>query len=176
MKIQQQRTFFDTVWPGRLSTSYGRLSFVWRLCFAGSLLVDIVSAHGQSTNVLASPALPGSGSPVLAMFRVLGALALVLGVFFGGLWVFRNWPRLACGQGKVPKLAIFEAKALGQRHTIYVIGYEQQRMLVAASPTGVTMLTALPEASREPEVSAAEMTPLPHPSFGLLLQGLLRRS
>jgi flagellar biogenesis protein FliO len=53
-----------------------------------------------------------------------------------------------------------EVRSLGARHALYVIGYAQQRFLIAASPTGVTLLSHLPTA----ENTAAE-TLIPPPSF-----------
>ncbi len=90
---------------------------------------------------------------MFSLFRVLGALALVFAVFFGGLWLFRNWQRTFVNKGRSPKLDVLEVKSLGQRHALYVVGYEQQRMLVASSPAGITMLATLPDAGLVPEVT-----------------------
>lgn len=110
---------------------------------------------------------------MFSLFRVLGALAIVLAVFFGGVWLFRNWQRSLVGKGNAPKLNILETKSLGQRHALYVVGYEQQRLLIAASPAGVTMLTTLPEAG--PGVAEIKSTGPSKPSFTealrLALQG-----
>jgi flagellar biogenesis protein FliO len=126
-----------------------------------------------STNALSTPPLPNVASPASSLFRVLGAFALVLAVFFGGVWLFRNWQRTVIAKGQAPKLNILETKNLGQRHAIYVVGYEQQRLLIAASPAGVTMLTTLPAAT----VSATEEAPATKSSFtDALRQALLRKS
>lgn len=124
-----------------------------------------------STNAPAAPDLPGSAAVVFSLFRVLGALALVLAVFFGGVWLFRNWQRTVIAKGQAPKLNILETKALGQRHAIYVVGYEQQRLLIAASPAGVTMLTTLPPAA----VIATEETPAAKNNFTDALRRALQR-
>lgn len=125
--------------------------------------VVAVSVSAQpvlATNTLAAPQLPNSTTAVFSFFRVLGALAIVLGVFFGGVWLFRNWHRTVIAKDQLPKLNILETKGLGQRHAIYVVGYEQQRLLLAASPAGVTMLTTLPPAAVDAtvETSAAKTT------------------
>jgi flagellar biogenesis protein FliO len=111
------------------------------------LAVSSLANADEVTNTLASAATaaPAAPSITLSLLRVIGALALVLGIFLGGVWLFRNWQRLAIRNGAAPKLNILEVRSLGQRHAIYVVGYEQQRMLLASSPTGVTMLTHLPE-------------------------------
>lgn len=134
------------------------------------LLGNVLTGFAQTTNssTMNLP-LSSSGSGVLAFVRVLGALALVLGLFFGGLWVARNWQRFTVRQGPAPKLSICEVKALGQRHTLYVVGYEQTRMLVAASPTGVNLLTQLPAASAEVAEVVSEPLPISRPNFGAFL-------
>ncbi len=137
--------------------------------FATDLTSPVVS-----TNALPpAPPLAEMPSAASSLFRVLGALALVLAVFFGGIWLFRNWQRTVIAKGHAPKLSVLETKSLGQRHAIYVVGYEQQRLLVAASPSGVTMLTTLPAA----EVDATEEVPVVKNNFtDALRQALQRKS
>ncbi|MBK7997255.1 MAG: flagellar biosynthetic protein FliO [Verrucomicrobia bacterium] len=36
-------------------------------------------------------------------------------------------------------------KALGGKHALYVVGYQQQRLLLASSPGGVSLVSHLPE-------------------------------
>lgn len=133
---------------------------------------DLTSPVG-STNALPTPPLPDMAATASSLFRVFGALALVLAVFFGGVWLFRNWQRTVIAKGIAPKLNILETKSLGQRHAIYVVGYEQQRLLIAASPAGVTMLSTLPVAT----VNATEETPATKTNFtDALRQALHRKS
>jgi flagellar biogenesis protein FliO len=110
-------------------------------------------------------------SPASSLFRVLGALALVMAAFFGGVWLFRNWQRMAVAKGHAPKLNIIETRSLGQRHALHVIGYEQQRILIAASPSGVTMLTTLPAAA----TAAVEEAPVNKTNFTDALRQALQR-
>ena len=116
------------------------------------------SAFAETANSAAaasfSPALPTPDIGV-SLLRVMGALALVLGVFLAGVWLFRNWQRLAIQRGRAPKLNVLEIRSLGGRQAIYVVGYEQERFLLASSPAGVNFLTHLPGAGNEGE-SAAE--------------------
>lgn len=112
-------------------------------------------------------ALPDAGSSVL---RVLGALALVTALFLGGVWLFRNWQRFTVRKGGAPRLNVIEVKSLGQRHALYVVGYEQQRMLLASSPTGVSLVSHLPEAA-EGEESAT----IPQATFSQALQQVFQR-
>jgi flagellar biogenesis protein FliO len=95
----------------------------------------------------------------LSLIRVLGALALVLGIFLGGVWLFRNWQRLVIHRGRAPRLNVLEVRSLGGRHALYVVGYEQERFLIASSPAGVSLLSHLQsaDAAEGPsEVNAAK--------------------
>ena len=115
-----------------------------------------------------SRSLPDAGASVL---RVFGALLLVLALFFAGVWLFKNWQRFAARQnGTTPKLNVLEVKPLGNRHALYVVGYDRQRMLVASSPAGMTLLSQLPQASEEdPGATVAR------PAFTDVLQRALGR-
>lgn len=124
-----------------------------------------------STNTAALPPLPSSTSVLFSLFRVLGALAIVIAVFFAGVWLFRNWQRALVHKGQLPKLNILETKSLGQRHALVVVGYEQQRFLVASSPAGVTMLATLPEGSPAVAEIKSTGTPTFAESLRLALQG-----
>lgn len=101
-----------------------------------------------------SPPLPDASFSVI---RVFGALVLVLGLFLAGVWLFRNWQRLALRRGKPSQLQILEMKALGGRHALYVVGYQQQRLLLASSPAGVALVSHLPAADAS-EVEPAKLS------------------
>lgn len=129
-----------------------------------------------AANSLAIPgALPDTGASVL---RVLGALVLVISLFLGGVWLFRNWQRFAVRKGRAPRLNVLEVKSLGQRQAIYVVGYQQQRILLASSPAGITLLTHLPE-EEEAKTAAATATasaaPATRMSFAEAFQQVLSR-
>jgi len=95
---------------------------------------------------------PDMLGPVL---RMGGALLLVIGLFLTGVWLFKNWQRFARRRGALPKLNVLEVKSLGPRQAIYVVGYEQQRMLLASSPAGVALLSHLPEETEEEKTAPA---------------------
>jgi flagellar biogenesis protein FliO len=119
------------------------------------------SAFAETTNsVAASSFSPALSSPDIgtSLLRVTGALALVIGIFLAGVWLLRNWQRLSIQRGRAPKLNVLEIRSLGGRQSIYVVGYEQERFLLASSPAGVNFLTHLPAAGNEGE-SAAETKP-----------------
>jgi flagellar biogenesis protein FliO len=102
--------------------------------------------------------LPDMGASLL---RVAGAMALVIALFLAGVWLFKNWQRLAMRPGAAPKLSVLEFKSLGQKQALYVVGYEQQRLLIASSASGLTLLSHLPAAEEAapddaPKLSFAE--------------------
>jgi len=141
------------------------------ISFSASLLAN-ASAFAQAANSAAAPlTAPPLPDASISIVRVFGALALVIGLFLGGAWLFRNWQRLAVQRGR-SKLNVLETRSLGGRHSLHVIGYEQERFLIAASPAGVSMLTHLPTAE---ETEAAE-TPKnsPKPSFAQALTLVLK--
>ena len=119
------------------------------------------SAFAETTNVVAASSFTPALSPPdigTSLLRVMGALALVLGIFLAGVWLFRNWQRLAVQRGRAPKLHVLEIRSLGGRQSICVVGYEQERFLLASSPAGVSFLTHLPGTS-EAETSGSEAKP-----------------
>lgn len=100
----------------------------------------------------------------------MGALALVIGIFLGGVWLFRNWQRLAVQRGRAPKLNILETRSLGGRQAIFVVGYERERFLISSSPGGVNLLSHLPSVV-EGETAAKSS---PAPSFTQALTQVLK--
>ena len=125
---------------------------------------SVSAAPVLSTNLPpVSPALPEVGFSVI---RVFGALALVLALFLAGVWLFKNWQRLALQSGRTAQLQVVEMKHLGGKHALYVVAYQQQRLLLASSPNGVTLVSHLPPAdSTEMEPSAVT-----NPNFVQVLQ------
>lgn len=149
----------------------------WSASIGLFILISLGSIHSAAALVVtnapaAAPttSLPDTGSSIL---RVFGALIFVIALFLGGVWFFRNWKQLAIRKsGIAPKLNIFEVKSLGQRQTIYVVGYQQQRMLLGSSPAGITLLSHLPPAD---ETEATAPAPVGKMSFMDALQQVLSR-
>jgi flagellar biogenesis protein FliO len=142
------------------------------ICLVSSFSI-LHSAFAETTNFVAAPltapALPDAG---LSIVRVFGALVLVIGIFLGGIWFFKNWQRLAVQRGRAPKLNILETRSLGGRHAIYVVGYNQERFLISSSPGGVNLLSHLPAAAEsETDVTARNS---PAPSFAQALTQVLK--
>ncbi|HSY19245.1 MAG TPA: flagellar biosynthetic protein FliO [Candidatus Acidoferrales bacterium] len=126
----------------------------------------------QSTNAVTAPLpLPDAGGSIL---RVMGSLALVLGLFLGGVWLFKNWQRLAGKRGQQPKLNVLESRPLGARQGVCVLGYDKQRFLIATSPAGVTLLSHLPDAEAGETTTPTEVPSGPMP-FAQALANVLKR-
>jgi len=143
-----------------------------RAGFLVSSFCLLPSALAEGTNAVAgnvslTNSLPDAG---MSLIRVLGALALVLAIFLGGVWLFRNWQRLALQRGRAPKLNVLEVRSLGGRHALYVVAYEQERFLLAASPAGVNLVSHLQPGDEAP---VGKDTP-PQPSFAQALKQTLK--
>ena len=136
----------------------------------------VASGPATFTGAVAAP--PSMG---VAIFRMVGSLAIVIALFFAAAWVFRNMHRFKVPGAATRKLQVLEAKSLGARQAVYVVGYEQQRLLIGATPQGLTLLTHLPNLpegapqAQEQVEQAAGQRILPV-SFGeALLQALGRK-
>jgi len=141
------------------------------LVICGLLLLGGINAFADAQPPVTYTALPGAlpdaGTSVL---RVFGALILVTAIFLGGVWLFRNWQRFALRKGGAPRLNVIEVRSLGQRQALYVVGYDQHRMLLASSPAGVTLVSHLP-AAEEGEAAAT----VPQTSFAEAFQQIIQR-
>lgn len=131
-----------------------------------SLALAVAAQAAEPTVAFHDAAAPEVSASVL---RVLGGLVFVLALFLGGIWALRNWQRVSVQRGQISKLNVLEVKSLGQRNALYVVGYQQQRLLLATSATGVTLLSHLPNAE------AGEAASFVSPSFAEALQQVLAR-
>src|ERR1041385_3841276 len=103
---------------------------VFSFCILSSAFAE--TTNSATAQPLTLPPLPDAGPSVI---RVMGALALVLGIFLGGVWLFKNGRRFNLQRGNASKLSVLEARSLSGKHVLYVVGYEQERFLLASSPT-----------------------------------------
>ncbi len=140
-------------------------------CWLAVAVAFTVNLAAGETN---GPVAPGASLPDMgvSVVRVLGALLLVLALFWCGVWAFKNWQRLIRCPGQPKRLNILEVRSLGARHALYVVGYSQQRFLISASPSGVSLLSHLPSDEEAPAQTVA-----PPPAFtDALLRMLGRKS
>jgi flagellar biogenesis protein FliO len=120
-----------------------------------------ILAQAATTNVVLGSALPGPADAAGAVFRLAGALAVVLSILFAGVWAYRHWQRLAV-RGAVPELRVAEVRNLGQRQALYLVECAGQRFLVGGSPAGLALLAPLPPLSPAPE-PVPDQAPSPNP-------------
>ena len=106
---------------------------------AGPIVAAETNVLGGSFGSTSAPLPDATGS----VFRVLAALAVVMAVFVGMLWVIRNWQNLLAKRNGSPKLVIEEARAIGNRSTLYLIAHADRTLLIASSPQGVHFLADL---------------------------------
>ncbi len=128
-----------------------------RWAAVGALFLAMPNPLLAATNELV-PVHLEAPSLVFSVFRLVGALALVVALFLGGVWLLRSWQRLTVQRGRAPKLSVLEVRSLGPRHALYVVGYEQQRFLLSSAPTGISLLAPLPAAA---ETTLEAPTPAP---------------
>src|SRR5687767_5730655 len=106
---------------------------ILKLLILGFTLVFTVAAENAPA-AAAAPAVPSMGA---AVFRMVGSLAVVIALFFAGAWLFRNMHRFKAGQSNQRKLQVLEGKSVGPRQAIYVVAYEQQRLLIGSTAQGL---------------------------------------
>jgi flagellar biogenesis protein FliO len=153
----------------RLSVIANRSKFALVPVFIFSFLSSALAETNSAAVPFAPPGLPEA---VPSLLRVAGALMLVIALFLGGVWLVRNWQRVGGPRGRAPKLSVFETRSLGGRHSVFVVGYERERFLIASSPGGVNLISHLPAAA-ESETEAEAKTAAP-PSFAQALQLVLK--
>ncbi|MBM3839815.1 MAG: hypothetical protein FJ398_17955 [Verrucomicrobia bacterium] len=96
----------------------------------------------------------GSGDFLERFVQMLGAFIFVVSVFILGAWLFKRSRFFTLYKGSSSQLQVLENRSLGYRNSLWVVGYNQQRFLLATSATGVSLLAELPEA-----LPAAETAP-----------------
>lgn len=111
-----------------------------------SLALNGLVCAAEKSAPLTAPAGPSLAGSLL---RLLGGLLVVFGIFLGVIWLLKRAPMLARKGGDTRKLNVLEVRTLAPRQALYVIGYQRQRYLLASTPTGVSLLTALPAAESD---------------------------
>ena len=135
------------------------------------LFATLASLSCFAADSAAPRLLPTPSSFAVSLLRMIGSLAFVVGLFFAGAWLFRNMHRFRSQTGAQRKLQVLEAKSLGARQAIYVVAFEQQRLLIGSTAQGLTLLTHLPDGT--PQNETERIVPV---SFGeALLQALGRK-
>lgn len=97
-------------------------------------------------------------------WRTLGSLTLVVGLAGLSLWGLRKVGRRRLPGGGGGRLRVEETLALGDRRFLSIVGVEGQRLLVALTPQGLSLLARLDgepfDATLAREAEAAPPVPL----------------
>lgn len=93
------------------------------------------------------PVVPPAPDLVATTVRLIGALALIAALVFGGAWFLRNGQRVVFRRGKPTRLRLVEARSLGQRQALYLVACDDQEMLLAATATSISLLATIPSRS-----------------------------
>jgi flagellar biosynthetic protein FliO len=124
--------------------------------FSSAVELPVCAANAATNAVPALAAdLPDMGTSIL---RLLGSLVLVLGLFLGSVYLFRNWQRLALQRSSGSHLRIQEIKPLGHRHALYLVQCDQQRMLLASTPTGINFIANVEPADESTSAAPGQTT------------------
>lgn len=127
------------------------------------LSTNLIPDLAMATNSLAgSGASADPGSVLGALIRLFGAFCVVVGVFFAVVWGLRRWQNAAANRSGQPLLRIVESRGIGPRQTLHVVECGDQRFLLAGTPAGVQMLSALSPSAAVPE-PASQSAPSPNP-------------
>ncbi len=135
------------------------------------VILTTAAVDGNTATNAATAPLPLAPMPDVggAVVRVVGALAFVLALLFGGMWLARHWRRFLPGPSRVPDLRVLECRALGGRQAVWLVAYRRQRLLLGSSTQGVSLLAQLPE------VETDDAAPDGTPDFAIAFQNLLQR-
>src|ERR1041385_2849611 len=101
-----------------------KLSIRAGLLASSLCILHLAFAEGTNTLAEATTNSPAVAAPLSlpttsltdvgpSLLRVFGALALVLAIFLGGVWLFRNWQRLVIQRGRTPRLNTLQNRSLG---------------------------------------------------------------
>lgn len=135
-------------------------------------LATAATAAGAEAEPAMGSALPDTGA---ALARVAGSLLIVFAILFAGVWLVKNWRRLAPRNGRLPRLRLLETQPLGGRQGLHVVCFDRQRFLISAGPTGVNLLSELPEL--EPAEQEEQQHAVAAPSaFARALQQMMTRT
>ena len=93
---------------------------------------------------LATTLAEGNGIGLELLVQLIGMLLLVLGLFAACAWSVKRWKLLPQMRGGQNRLQILESKSLGQRNSIMVVGYGDQRFLIGTNSAGIQLLGQLP--------------------------------
>ena len=119
--------------------------------------------------VIAQSELVGAAAPDLLpnVWRMFGALAVVLVLLAGAAWLLR---RGVLGRRAQGGLGVESMLALGERRSLAIVTVEGRRLLVGLAPNNVSLVTELGLASPKP-AGGGGTTPSFDAAFAKALDG-----
>lgn len=114
-------------------------------------MTEMIFAQGSGVGVAAPDLMP-------SLWRMFGALAIVLALLGGLAWLLRRGSLL---RRRSTGIGIESAVSLGERRSLVVVTIEGRRLLVGLSPNNVSLVTELGRAPFEHALSQATGPELP---------------
>lgn len=87
--------------------------------------------------------------PVESFFRVLSGLVIVILIFLGGVWLYKNRLTQPGAHALNGQLKVLESKFLGNKQGIVVIAYGNKRMMLGTTHGSMSKISDLPDLTDE---------------------------
>lgn len=126
----------------KIRPCFGLFAFV---CFSIALSLRLGAAETNNFSTVDST----QDDLVAILLRMVAAFAVVIGVLLFGAWAFRKSRFFSLYRAGPSQLRILETRSLGYRNSLFVVGYQHRRYLLAASSTRVNLVSQLPDAVGE---------------------------
>lgn len=165
--------------PARPLAARAAASFGAVCAFAAALPAHaqtVLPPSGQAgQETAAQSAIPNISLTWSGYLQALGMLAFVLAVLWALLWLIRRKGGLRMLGGSSPALRLENRLALGPKHWVGVVRYEDRRLVLGICDQNITLLTEIfdEEATAAPGVAVPPAAPVAAPPGGpgLLLAG-----
>src|SRR5882724_4710039 len=93
---------------------FSGIRFSIPVCLLGLVVLFAISSSAAefAPAIQPMPSVPPQ-SVTSSFLRVGGSVMLVIALFLGAIWLFKNWQRITVRGGHVQNLRVLEAKSLG---------------------------------------------------------------
>ena len=95
-----------------------------------------------------------------SMIRMVGGFLFCLGIFGGGIHIYRKYTGVAISSAK-RRVKIIERLALTQKTSLLLVSFDGKELLISSGPDQTRLIQGPPSANREMfEESLADLYPL----------------